>query len=65
MALIVITVADDENGVAVGVQMEPPIDSSNPDAVLTGAQVVALDILRAASEEHPIKQDGGLIQLVK
>jgi len=64
MALIVITVADDDKGVAVGVQMEPPINSENPDAVLTGAQVVALDILRAAQAEHPIKQDSGLIKLI-
>jgi len=65
MALVVVTIADDENGVQIGVQMEPAINSSDPDAVLTGAQVVALDMLRAAQAEHPIKQDNGLIHLVQ
>jgi len=64
MALIVITIADDDNGVAVGVQMEPAIHTENPDEVLTGAQVVALDMLREAQREHPIKKDSGLIKLV-
>jgi len=65
MALVVVTIADDENGVQIGVQMEPAINSADPDAVLTGAQVVALDMLRAAQDEHPIKQDGGIIQLLQ
>lgn len=65
MALIVITVIDNAQGdTDVSVQCEPAIDAKNPDTVLTGAQQVALDMLHAATSEHPIKRDRGLIQLI-
>ena len=65
MALIVITVSDNAKGdTDVGVLCEPAIDTNNPDAVLTGAQVVALNMLRAATGGAPVKHDRGLIQLI-
>ncbi|AQW29101.1 hypothetical protein JK151_09005 [Ralstonia syzygii subsp. celebesensis] len=65
MALIVITVTDDTNGdAAVAVQCEPALDLSRPDTVLSQAQVVALNMLRAATADAEVKQDRGLIQLI-
>lgn len=65
MALVVITVIDNAAGnVDVGVQCEPGIDTSNPDAVLTGAQQVALSMLNAGSQAGEVKQDRGLIALI-
>lgn len=65
MALIVITIADNAQGdVDVGVQSEPPINIAEPGEQLSGAQVVALNMLRAATNESPVKHDRGLIQLI-
>lgn len=65
MALVVITIHDNQQGDAdVGVQMEPPIDFGNPGTELSGAQQVALNMLRAATGENPIKEDRGLIELL-
>lgn len=65
MALIVITVIDKSEGETdVSVQCEPALDTTNPNAVLTGAQQVAMNMLRAAVGESPIKRDRGLIQLI-
>ena len=62
MALILITVNDTEEGPQVGVVSEPPIHQG-PDAVLTPAQVVSLNMLNALKAE-PVKEDRGLIQLL-
>lgn len=65
MALIVITIVDNAQGdTDVAFQAEPMIDPGNPDAVLTGAQVVALNMLRAATGGAPVKHDRGLIALI-
>lgn len=65
MALIVITVTDNDAGDAeVAVQCEPAIDFSNPGTQLSGAQHVALNMLRAAVNQAPIKEDRGMIQLI-
>lgn len=63
MALIVITVCDNAQGdVDVGVQGEPAIDLSQPRAMLTGAQVAALNMLDTL--KSTIKEDRGLIELL-
>ena len=65
MALIVITINDTPTGDAdIGVLCEPALDTSDPHKMLTPAQVVALNVLKAASEAHPIQTDRGLIQLI-
>jgi len=65
MALIVITVADDHEGNAnVAVQCEPGLDVQRPDTLLTSAQVLALNMLQAATNDATVKQDRGLIQLL-
>lgn len=62
MALVVITVMDDENGeVQCSVVSNPGFDPK-PDTELSGAQVAALNMLNALKTE--IKQDRGLIQLL-
>jgi len=64
MALIVITIADTQDGqVDIGLQSEPGIDLDNPGAMLTPAQVNALNMLQALKSE-PVKEDRGLIQLL-
>jgi hypothetical protein len=63
MALVVITVIDGPEGADVGILSEPAIPTE-PSGVLSPAQVVALDMLRAAVGDHPIKKDKGLIKLI-
>jgi hypothetical protein len=65
MALIIITIIDNAEGdTDVSFQAEPMIDANNPDAMLSGAQVVALNMLRAAKGGAPVKHDRGMIQLI-
>lgn len=64
MALIVITVIDSPGGnTDVSVQCEPAMDSKNPNTLLTGAQVVAMNMLNAMKAE-PLVKDRGLIALI-
>jgi hypothetical protein len=63
MALIVITVSDNAKGECdVGVLAEPGIDTSQPETMLTPAQVTALNMLHAIQGD--IKRDRGLIALI-
>ncbi len=63
MALIVITIADSvDSEVEVSVQCEPPINTKNPETVLTGAQQTALAMLEVT--QSSIKKDRGLIELI-
>jgi len=67
MALIVITIMDNEAGDAdVAVQCEPKLEVGDPSKVLSAAQLVALNMLHAAcdNKDTPIKEDRGLIQLL-
>ena len=61
MALIVITVADTEDGAQVSVQCEPALPK-DVGAECSPAQITALNMLRALQQS--IKQDHGLIQLI-
>lgn len=62
MALIVITVNDTNAGPAVSVIGEPALDM-DINALMTPAQVVALNML-AALKAEPVIDDHGLIQLM-
>jgi|GEM_PF-2938880 len=63
MALVVITVVDDEDGeVQVSVVANPGFNPGQPETELSGAQVAALNMLNALNGQ--VKQDRGLIQLL-
>lgn len=65
MALIVITIADNEKGDAdLTVHCEPGLNT-DPNVPMTSAQVVALTMLNASTQEATIKKDRGLIQLIR
>ena len=64
MALIVVTLNDTPDGnVEAGMLSEPPILMQDPEAKLSPAQVLALDML-AALKKATVKEDRGLIQLL-
>ena len=67
MALIIITINDTPNGDAdIGVLSEPALDTSDPTKILTEAQLLALNMLHAATSypETQVKEDRSLIQLI-
>lgn len=65
MALVVITLLDNANGdTDVGVVCEPAISMNAADVKLTGAQAIALNMLRAGASQADMKEDRGLDALI-
>jgi len=65
MALIVITLVDTPSGdTDVGVVCEPAIPTDMEGASLTGAQAIAINMLKNATDHADMKEDRGLEALV-